>query len=179
MRSLLVIAAVVAVGASVFVRQAEHVIAPSEPKRPMADLARAVDKRPATPTAQVVSGPRSMTLSSDRAGHFRVDANVNGGQVNFVVDSGASQVVLRESDAFRIGLRPTPNDYTATVSTANGDIKAARARINRLSIGDISISDVNALILPDKALGQNLLGVSFLSRLKRYEYANGRMVLEQ
>lgn len=174
MRSLLVFAAVLAIGASVFVRQAEHVIGPIEPHRPSADLGRAEK-----PSAQLVTGPRSMTLASDRSGHFRVDASVNGGAVNFVVDSGASQVVLRESDAFRVGIRPTPNDYTANVTTANGDIKAARARLNRVTIGDISINDVNALVLPDKALSQNLLGVSFLSRLKRYEYANGRMVLEQ
>ena len=175
MRKLFALTAIVAVGAAVFVRQAEHVLGPVEPHRPLADLAVSRD----TSNAQVVSGPRSMTLNSDRSGHFRVDANVNGGNVTFVVDSGASQVVLRESDAFRIGVRPTPNDYTAVVSTANGDIKAARARLNRVTIGDISINDVNALVLPDRALGQNLLGVSFLSRLKRYEYANGRMVLEQ
>ncbi|MBV9347700.1 MAG: TIGR02281 family clan AA aspartic protease [Pseudolabrys sp.] len=144
----------------------------------MADLAR-LDAPRGQQRAQIVTGARSIALTSDRSGHFRVDANVNSGSVAFVVDSGASQVVLRESDAFRIGVRPTPNDYTATVSTANGEIKAARTRLDRVTIGDIAVNDVSALVLPDKALSQNLLGVSFLSRLKRYEYANGRMVLEQ
>ena len=45
--------------------------------------------------------------------------------------------------------------------------------------GHFKVYDVAALVLPDEALGQNLLGVSFLSRLRRYEYANGRLVLEQ
>jgi aspartyl protease family protein len=88
-------------------------------------------------------------------------------------------VTLRESDAARLGIRPSRGDYTARVSTANGSIKAARTRLARVEVGDIAVSDVAALVLPDEALGQNLLGVSFLSRLKRYEYANGRMVLEQ
>ena len=55
----------------------------------------------------------------------------------------------------------------------------ARAKLDRIEIGGITVYDVQALVLPDDALGVNLLGVSFLSRLKRYEYANGRLVLEQ
>jgi aspartyl protease family protein len=57
--------------------------------------------------------------------------------------------------------------------------KAAPAKLERIEIGDIIVFDVPALVLPDEALAQNLLGVSFLSRLRRYEYANGRLVLEQ
>ena len=60
-----------------------------------------------------------------------------------------------------------------------GTIKAARANLSRIDVGGIAVHDVAALVLPDEALGQNLLGVSFLSRLRRYEYANGRLVLEQ
>ena len=71
------------------------------------------------------------------------------------------------------------SDYTATVSTANGKIKAARAKLDRIEVGGITVYDVPALVLPDEALWKNLLGMAFLSRLKRYEYANGRMVLEQ
>ena len=88
-------------------------------------------------------------------------------------------MVLRESDAARVGIRPRPSDYTAIVSTANGKIKAAPAKLDRIELGGITVYDVPALVLPDEVLGQNLLGVSFLSRLKRYEYANGRLVLEQ
>jgi aspartyl protease family protein len=72
-----------------------------------------------------------------------------------------------------------PVDYTATVATANGKGKAARAKLDRVELGDITVFDVAALVLPDEVLSKNLLGVSFLSKLGRYEYANGRMVLEQ
>jgi aspartyl protease family protein len=125
------------------------------------------------------TGPRTMTLSSDRAGHFLVDAEVDGRRMDFVVDSGASLVTLRESDAARIGINPKPTDYRASVSTANGTIRAAQVRISRIEIGDITVSDINALVLPDRALSQNLLGVSFLSRLRRYEVAQGRLLLEE
>jgi len=76
-------------------------------------------------------------------------------------------------------MRPMPRDYTATVSTANGKIEAAPAKIGRIEVGGITVYDVPALVLPDDVLSQNLLGVSCLSRLKRYEYAAGRLVLEQ
>jgi aspartyl protease family protein len=125
------------------------------------------------------AGAHSMTLFSDRLGHFPVDAQVEGRRVDFVVDSGASLVALRARTASDVGLTPRPADYKVLVSTANGTVKGARVRLNDVTIGDITIYDVDALVLPDSALHQNLLGVSFLSRLRRYEYAEGRMVLEQ
>ena len=72
-----------------------------------------------------------------------------------------------------------PNQYTAVVSTANGTIKAARARLDRVEVGGLVVRDVDAMVLPDEALSENLLGLSFLSKLRRFEYANGTMVLEQ
>ena len=73
----------------------------------------------------------------------------------------------------------SPRDYTATAVTANGRIKAAPAKIDRIEVGGITVYDVPAMVLPDEVLSKNLLGVSFLSRLRRYEYANGRLLLEQ
>ena len=129
--------------------------------------------------AEAVRYGRTHDARADRQGHFQVEARIDGRQIDFMVDTGASLVILRESDAAEVGIRPMPDDYTAMVSTANGKIKAARAKLDRVEIGDITVFDVPALVLPDEALAQNLLGVSFLSRLRRYEYANGRMVLEQ
>ena len=88
-------------------------------------------------------------------------------------------MALNETSAARFGLRPARGDYTANVTTANGTIKAARTRLAMLEVGGIIVRDVDAMVLPDEALSENLLGLSFLSRLKRFEYANGQMVLEQ
>ena len=96
-----------------------------------------------------------------------------------MVDTGASLVALNEKSAARFGLRPARGDYTASVSTANGTIKAARARLPLIDLGGLIVRDVDAMVLPDEALSENLLGLSFLSKLKRFEYANGRLVLEQ
>jgi len=96
-----------------------------------------------------------------------------------MVDTGASVIALNERSAARIGVRPSRSEFNASVTTANGTIKAARTRLAMVQIGDLMVRDVDAMILPDEALSQNLLGLSFLSKLKRFEFANGKMVLEQ
>jgi aspartyl protease family protein len=131
------------------------------------------------PRREPVAFGRTLTLDSGRDAHFEATARIDGRPIDFIVDTGATLVILRESDAARIGIRPSRADYTATVSTANGKIKAAPANLDRVELGGITVHDVRALVLPDEALWRNLLGMSFLSRLKRYEVANGRMVLEQ
>ena len=151
-----------------------------------ADQAVTVQSSPQAAAVQVSEQPmqtsvgqHKMELASGRDGHFRVDARVNGRHIDFMVDTGASLVILRETDAANVGLHPMPRDFTAIVSTANGRIKAAPAKLERIEVGDITVFDVPALVLPDEALSQNLLGVAFLSRLRRYEFADDRMVLEQ
>src|SRR5262245_38314956 len=91
---------------------------------------------------------RSLMVESDRQGHFQVEARVDGRFIDFVVHTGASLVVLRESSAAVAGIRPQPRDYTATAVTANGKIKAAPAKIDRIEIGGISVFDVAAMVLP-------------------------------
>ena len=122
---------------------------------------------------------RSLSVPRDPRGHFQTEGRIDGQRINFMVDTGASVVALNESSAARFGLRPPPGQYTANVITANGTVKAARARIEMLDVGGLIVRDVDAIVLPDEALSENLLGLSFLSKLKRFEYANGQMVLEQ
>ena len=125
------------------------------------------------------SGGRNISISPDGRGHFQAEGRIDGQRIQFMVDTGASVVALNERSAARLGLYPSPGDYKATVTTANGTIKAARTRLAMLDIGGLVVRDVDAMVLPDEALWENLLGLSFLSKLKRYEYANGRLVLEQ
>ena len=134
-------------------------------------------KLPAETVAQ--AGGRSLSIPRDARGHFQTDGRIDGQRINFMVDTGASLVALNEKSAARFGLRPSRSDYNATVTTANGTIKAARTRLAMIELGGLVVRDVDAMVLPDEALSENLLGLSFLSKLKRFEYANGRLVLEQ
>src|SRR6266852_768614 len=124
-------------------------------------------------------GGRSLSIPRDSRGHFQTEGRIDGQRIGFMVDTGASVIALTETSAARFGLRPSRGDYNATVTTANGTIKAARTRLAMVDIGGLVVRDVDAMVLPDEALSENLLGLSFLSKLKRFEYANGKMVLEQ
>jgi aspartyl protease family protein len=127
---------------------------------------------------QVSTGYRTVRLDGDRNGHFHVDARVDGRNVNFVVDTGASKVVIRESSAAQLGIFPRPSEYTGRSSTANGMAKYAPVRLNRVEVDGIMVYDVDAAVMPDSALNVNLLGMTFLSRLK-FSHDRGRLVLEQ
>jgi aspartyl protease family protein len=125
------------------------------------------------------SNYRTVTVRGDSRGHFQVEGSVDGRRLDFMVDTGASLVALRERDANKLGIFPAPRDYTARTSTANGVIAVAPVRLPSLEINGIRIYDVGAVVLPDQALSVNLLGMSFLSRVRRFEMANGRLVMEQ
>lgn len=96
----------------------------SMPTAPILSLTQRWCSRPTS--REPTSSGRSLMLESDRQGHFQVEARVEGRFVDFVVDTGASLVVLRETTAAQVGIRLQPRDYTATVVTANGKIMAAR-----------------------------------------------------
>jgi aspartyl protease family protein len=129
--------------------------------------------------AESGSGRRSLSIPHNARGHFETEGRIDGQRIDFMVDTGASMIALNETSAARFGLRPSRGEYNATVTTANGTVKGARTRIAMIDVGGLVLRDVDAMVLPDEALSQNLLGLSFLSKLKRFEYANGMMVLEQ
>jgi aspartyl protease family protein len=142
-------------------------------------LAHGVSQKAVPVETAEPSGLRSLSIPRDARGHFETEGRIEGQRIGFMVDTGASVIALNETSAARFGLRPSRNDYTAAVVTANGTIKAARTRLAMVDIGGLVVRDVDAMVLPDEALSENLLGLSFLSKLKRFEYANGTMVLEQ
>jgi len=141
--------------------------------------------RPHAPTTAAAAtaepapaGGRTAVIQRSSNGHFQTEVTIDGCRVDVMVDTGASLIALRQRDAMRMGINPPTRDYTANVTTANGVVKAARVELGRVDIGGVTVRDVAAVILPDEALSQNLLGMSFLSKL-RWEQKNGRLILEQ
>jgi aspartyl protease family protein len=108
---------------------------------------------------------------------YYVTAAVNNAPASFLVDTGASYVALRESDAERAGIYTAWTDFDYPVRTANGETRAALVTIRAIEIDAIRVENVKAFILPDDQLGVNLLGMSFLSRIKSVEASNGELVL--
>jgi len=179
MRSIMILAAILVVLGTSMAKVAEKVSSDKvqAAKSEKADKTKTMNAFAAMPQAN--AGVRSVTVSRDGRGHFQTDGRVDGRRLDFMVDTGASVIALNESSAAKVGIRPMRSDYIATVNTANGTIKAARTRLASVDIGGLVVRDVEALVLPDGALSENLLGLSFLSKLKRYEFAGGKLVMEQ
>ena len=173
MRNIMIFAAIM-IGLGTFMAQVADKMTPAPAAATTARKAPPVEK-----VAQAQAGIRSLSIPRDARGHFATEGRIDGQRIAFMVDTGASVIALNESSAARFGLRPARGEYRATVNTANGTVNAAPTRLPMVDIGGLVVRDVDAMVLPDEALSENLLGLSFLSKLKRFEYANGKMVLEQ
>ena len=175
MRNILIFAGLM-VAAGTYMAQTADRMTGATPARATSGSNMAASARVQQPPQ---TGPRSLSIPRDARGHFQAEGRIEGQRIDFMVDTGASVIALNEKSAARFGLRPQRGDYNATVTTANGTVKAARTRLAMVELGGLVVRDVDAMVLPDEALSENLHGLSFLSKLKRFEYAGGRMVLEQ
>ena len=87
----------------------------------------------AAPAPSAAPNSRSLVIKAGTGGHFEVEARVDGRRIQFIVDTGASHIALRESDAARLGIRRMPRDYTVKINTANGVGRAALCNCARSS----------------------------------------------
>jgi aspartyl protease family protein len=111
-------------------------------------------------------------------GEFVVPATVANTRIAMLFDTGASTVVLRAEDAARVGLDTRALKFDVDVVTANGAASAAEVVLDRVAVGPIVVRNVAALVARKGALGQSLLGMSFLERLQSYSVERGRLVLK-
>jgi aspartyl protease family protein len=138
-----------------------------------------VARQTGNPPAPSSAGTESVSVPRDQFGHFRTDGRIDGRRIGFLIDTGATVIALTADDAANLGIHPGNSEYTVLLKTANGVAHAAPTTLDMVEIGDIMVRDVPAVVMPDGALSENLLGMSFLSRLRHFEYSEGRMVLEQ
>lgn len=118
-------------------------------------------------------------LKADARGHFVFGAAVNDRAASFMADTGATLVVLTYEDAARLGLSPQSLDFSGRVETANGVSRVAPVTLDRVRVEDITVRDVSALVAESGALGTNLLGMSFLGRLKSFQMQGSELILVQ
>ncbi len=110
-------------------------------------------------------------------GHYTAKVEINGKTVSMIVDTGATSIVLTPSDAKKAGIDMDSLTYRVPVLTANGRTVAARVRLRDVAIGPLDRSKVEALVAQPGALAQSLLGMSFLNRLRSYEFSGDFLTL--
>jgi aspartyl protease family protein len=145
---------------------------------PGADTASPVAARQEI-AAKPASFAREVRLKADPRGHFIFDAAVNDRQATFMADTGATLVVLTYEDATRLGLSPHSLDFSGLAETANGVSRVAPVMLDRVRVEDITVRNVPAAVAEKGALGTNLLGMSFLGRLKSFQMQGRELVLVQ
>ena len=121
-------------------------------------------------------GGQRIVLTADARGHFLPAGQINGREVQFMVDTGATSVALGESDARRINLK-YEDGQRVRVNTANGQAVAHVVQLDSVRIGDVTVYGVEALVTP-QSMSYVLLGNSFLNRFQM-QRQNDQLTLEK
>ena len=144
-------------------------------ERPTQNTEVALESRPA-PAPQVNQGSVVSIPKSRQDGQFWADATVNSGYVRFLVDTGAGAVALTKEDAQKAGLRLHELDYNVPIRTAGGRNMAARVKLKSISVGSITLRNVEALVVPE-GLETSLLGMTYLGQLQKVEATPSSLLL--
>tara|TARA_R100001369_G_scaffold2657_13_gene8697 strand:- start:500 stop:1087 length:588 start_codon:yes stop_codon:yes gene_type:complete len=136
------------------------------------DISRSGD----IPRQSYQAGTGSVTLPRARDGHYYLTATINGTPLRFVVDTGATDMVLTRKDAEAAGLKPDDLKYLGRASTANGEVRTAYVRLAEVELGGVRDTNVPAVVNAGE-MRQSLLGMGYLQRWGRIEITNGELIL--
>lgn len=134
-------------------------------------------RRDVMPQQSYIAGSDAIEVPRGPDGHFHLTLMMNGQPVEFLVDTGATDIVLSLADAKRIGLGPDDLAFIGSARTANGTVRTARAVVDEVALGPVAFDGVRVAVNGGEMNG-SLLGMSFLSRFKRLEIAGNTLRLE-
>ena len=121
----------------------------------------------------------SVLIRQNANGKFTANGQINGTPTELLIDTGASAVMIRHSDAEKAGVDTAGLAFTTPVQTANGTVYAASVRLRSITIGALRVDDIEALVAQPGNLNENLLGISFLRRLTSYDVSGDFLTLRQ
>jgi aspartyl protease family protein len=166
--------ALVMVGACVGVSLVVGRLLP-EPTPAKVSLTAAAVTPPARSAPKTVAN--KISYPADPSGHFFVDATVNGVEMRFLVDTGATFVALSPDDAAAAGIAPQNLSFDEATNTANGVSHVARTSLRSIRLGQLEITDVSAVVV-EQSMPISLLGMSFLNRVDGYSIRDGVLTIE-
>lgn len=129
------------------------------------------------PRQAVIGEGERIEVPQDRSGHYHLTADVNGTPIRFLIDTGATDMVLSLADAERAGLSVDDLAFIGTARTANGEVRTAFATLDEIAIGPLSFDRVRVSVNAGE-MEDSLMGMSFLRRFGRIEITDGALVLE-
>lgn len=130
-----------------------------------------------SPNAQIsLSETGQIIVPRARDGHYYLTAEINGADLRFVVDTGATDMVLTQADAARAGLNIDDLNYLGRANTANGEVRTAFVWLDQVTLGAVTDRNVSAVVNQGQ-MDQSLMGMGYLQRWGRIEIAGGKLIL--
>lgn len=120
-----------------------------------------------------------IAIHANREGHFLTHAKINNEDALLMVDTGATIVALSYETAEDLGITVRDKDFNKAARTANGVSKVAHVNLEEITIGEITVKNIKAIVVEPGKLDVNLLGMNFLSKLSRFEYRGKKLILVQ
>lgn len=128
------------------------------------------------PRQEIITSNGQIVLPRGPAGHYYATVRIGGKPVEFVVDTGATSVVLTQADAQRLGLDPKSLAYYGMADTANGTVRTAHVTLHDVQLGGLTVPSMNASV-NEGTMDTSLLGMTFLRRFSKVEISGNRMIL--
>jgi len=130
-------------------------------------------------SANQVSGKKpSVTLVADNRGHFLTPGSINGSGTQFLVDTGATAVSMSAAEARKLGIKYLSGQLV-NMSTAAGVVSAYRITLNSVKVGDITLNQVDGMVLDGPGMPITLLGMSFLTRVEMKREGSTMTLIKQ
>lgn len=123
-----------------------------------------------------VKNDRSLIFYVAEDNHFYVIAKINHRKIKFLLDTGATNIVLTASDAQKAGIDTNNLNYNRLYQTANGQVRAASVQVKNFIVGDREFNDINISITKSN-MGVSLLGISFLNLFSKYQFDKHKVIL--
>ena len=124
------------------------------------------------------AGDGTVVVPRSRDAHYYLTLSVNDTPVRFVVDTGATDIVLTREDATRVGLNAEDLNFAGRAFTANGEVRTAFVRLDAVTLGDVTDRNVSAVV-SEGEMSQSLLGMGYLQRWGRIEISGGELRLSR
>lgn len=128
------------------------------------------------PSQARVNKDKQLIVKLSDDGHFYINVVINSQKVRFMVDTGASDIVLNIDDAKKVGISLKNLTFNKVYQTANGKSFGATVNLEKFVIANFEFSNVSASV-NNAEMGTSLLGMSFLKRCKKYEFYRDSLIL--
>ena len=129
------------------------------------------------PGLAVTQPDGTILIVRDAGGHFVLDGRINGARAEFLLDTGASAVVLTYEDALRAGYRPQDLTFSVPVSTANGRALVAPVKIDTITIGDHTLRNIRGFVGRQGTLDSSLFGMTALDHLRSWRIEGDKLIM--